>query len=82
VVDTFDLPEIRTRLVVERLRELELDDVLIVTRDREPRLEKAAGNLPRVRVLAAAGLNVFDVLARKQLLLVGAAVDAVAERLQ
>jgi large subunit ribosomal protein L4 len=82
VVEAFDLPEIRTKLVVERLRELDLDDVLIVTGERDPRLEKAARNLPRVRVLAAAGLNVFDVLARRQLLLVGNAADAVVGRLQ
>ena len=82
VAEAFDLPEIRTKLVVERLRELDLDDVLIVTGERDPRLEKAARNLPRVRVLAAAGLNVFDVLARRQLLLVGNAADAVVGRLQ
>jgi large subunit ribosomal protein L4 len=81
-VESFELKEIRTRGVVDQLRALELDDVLIVTRERDLRLEKAARNLQRVRVVAVAGLNVFDVLAREQLLLVGDAADAVAERLQ
>jgi len=58
-----------------------MEDVLIVTAERDVRLETAARNLPRVRVLAVAGLNVRDVLARKHLLLVGPAVPALTERL-
>jgi large subunit ribosomal protein L4 len=81
-IESFELKEIRTRTVVEQLRALELDDVLIVTRERDLRLEKASHNLQRVRVVSVAGLNVFDVLARKQLLLVGDAAQAVVERLQ
>ena len=82
VVKTFELPEAKTRHVAAQLEKLELDDVLIVTREREPELERAARNLPRVRVLAAAGLNVRDVMARAHVLLVGDAAEAVAERLQ
>lgn len=81
-VKAFDLEEIRTREVVEKLRKLKLDDVLIVTPERDERLEKAARNLPRVRVVPVPGLNVFDVLARETLLLVGDAADAITERLQ
>jgi len=81
VVDDFALPEMKTKRVLERLRELEMEDVLIVTAERDVRLETAARNLPRVRVLAVAGLNVRDVLARKHLLLVGPAVPALTERL-
>jgi large subunit ribosomal protein L4 len=82
VVKAFELPEPRTRHVAAELAKLEIDDVLIVTRERDPGLERAARNLPRVRVLSVAGLNVRDIIARKQLLLVGDAVDGVVERLQ
>jgi large subunit ribosomal protein L4 len=82
VVPELELEAPKTRLVKQRLDELELDDVLIVTRERDETLERAARNLPRVRVLAAAGLNVRDVLARASLLLVGDAVEAVVERLR
>ncbi len=81
VVDSFALPEIKTRLVVQRLEELGVDDVLIVTRERDPTLERSARNIPTVRVLPVDGLNVRDVLARKSLLIVGDAVDAIVERL-
>ncbi len=81
-VDSFDLPEVKTRLVVEKLTKLGAEDALIVTPERDRRLELAARNLRRVRVLAVGGLNVRDVLARKHLVLVGKAASAIAERLQ
>ena len=81
-VKSIDLPEIKTRQIVEQLHKLKLDDVLIVTRERDLRLELAARNLPHVRVLAVPGLNVFDILARQNLLLVGDAPEAIVERLQ
>ena len=82
VVPSFELAEPKTRLVAERLRELGAEDALIVTRERDALLERSARNLRTVRVLAVAGLNVRDVLLRKNLILVGDAVDAVVERLQ
>ena len=80
-VEAFDLPEIKTKLVAQRLAELGADDALIVTTERDSRLELAARNLPRVRVRAVAGVNVRDVVARKNLVLVGNAGQAIAERL-
>jgi large subunit ribosomal protein L4 len=81
VVDAFDLPELKTKRVIEQLAKLGVEDVLIVTAERDLRLETAARNLKHVRVLPVGGLNVRDVLARKHLLLVGAAVPALSERL-
>ena len=82
VVEGFELPEVKTRWVANWLEELGARDALIVTAARDERLERAARNLPRVRVLAVAGLNVRDVLARKHLVLVNDAHAAVVERLQ
>ncbi len=82
VVKSFDLEDTKTRLVVEKLRELGAEDALIVTAERDVQLEKAARNLPWVRVLPVAGLNVLDVLAREHLVLVGDAPKVIGERLQ
>ncbi len=79
---SFDLEDTKTRLVVEKLRELGAEDALIVTAERDVQLEKAARNLPWVRVLPVAGLNVLDVLAREHLVLVGDAPKVIGERLQ
>ncbi len=82
LVKSFELAEIKTRLVVQQLAKLGAEDALIVTAERDQRLELAARNLPGVRVLAVPGLNVRDVLARKNLVLVGNAPSAITERLQ
>jgi len=82
VVPSFELPEIKTKRVVARLAEIGAPDALIVTAERDRALELAARNLPGVRVLAAAGLNVRDVLQRQHLVLTEAALAAVVERLQ
>jgi large subunit ribosomal protein L4 len=81
LVESFDLPEIKTKLVVKQLDQLGASDALIVTPEHDARLERAARNLPKVRVLPVAGLNVHDVVARKHLVLVGNAPGAIAERL-
>jgi large subunit ribosomal protein L4 len=82
VMDSLALPELKTRRVVELLKSLQIEDALLVTAERDPRLERAARNLPKVRVLAVIGLNVHDVLAREHLVLSRDAVEKVAERLR
>ena len=76
------LAEPKTKLMVAKLRELGVEDVLIVTRERDHNLELAGRNLPHVRVLPVIGVNVRDGLLRKHLVLVGDAVAALTERLQ
>ena len=82
ILSGFDLAEPKTKLVAKKLAEMGAEDALIITRERDVNLERAARNLPRVNVLSVAGLNVRDVLLRKHLILVGEAVDAIVERLQ
>ncbi len=82
VVDSFELRESKTRAMVEKLRKLGVEDALVVTAERDPTLELAGRNLPRVNVLPVAGLNVRDVLARENLVLTKDAVAAIVERLQ
>jgi large subunit ribosomal protein L4 len=83
VVETMDLGEFKTKRLVEILRELGFDasGVLIVTDGEDLHLERSARNLPRVKVLRVAGLNVFDVLRYPRLLLTKAAVAAIEVRL-
>jgi large subunit ribosomal protein L4 len=83
VVDALELSEYKTRRVAQVLDKLELSDapLLIVIADKDDRVEKSARNLPQVSVLRVAGLNVYDVLRHRRLLLTKAAVAAIAERL-
>jgi len=81
IVDRIELPETKTKHFVAVLRALGIDDsVLVVIPDADERLERAGRNLPRVKVLRAAGLNVYDLLRYHHLVLTEAAMQAVAAR--
>lgn len=83
VVDRIELAEAKTRRVVEMLGALGLTgSVLIVSKDENVALERAARNLKSVKVLRSAGVNVYDVLKHQHVLLTQDAVQALAERLE
>ena len=83
VIDSIEVPEFKTRRVLEMLEGLGLagDSVLIVIAEPDLHLERSARNLPRVTVLRAGGLNVYDVLRHTRLLVTQAALAAVEARL-
>lgn len=83
VIDSFGLAEYRTREMARILDTLGLGgrSVLIVIEAADPFVEKSARNLPRVGVIRAEGLNVYDVLRHEMLLMTRAAVQAVEARL-
>jgi len=83
-VDALSLSEAKTRQVVELLGKLGLDgsaSVLIVVAGADPSLERATRNLPWASVLRAEGLNTYDVLRHKRLLVTRDALDAIHARL-
>lgn len=81
VVDSLDIPSIKTKALAETLKgKLALDRVLVV--DEENRnLELSGRNIAHVRVLRTAGLNVYDVVRHEWLLLSKRAVQAIETRL-
>jgi large subunit ribosomal protein L4 len=60
---------------------LEIDSALIVIPARDDTIERAARNLPTVKVLRAEGANVYDVLRYDRLILTQDAVQALIGRL-
>jgi large subunit ribosomal protein L4 len=84
VVDQLALPEAKTKRMVECLRGLGLEgeSVLVVLAEADAAVERAARNLPGVKVLRVAGLNVYDVLDHAHLVLTRAALDQVVTRLR
>ena len=74
VLDGFDLEEIKTKAIVDLLQVFEMDSVLVVTPERNALLEKSARNVPHTKVLCSEGINVYDVLKHRNLLLVKDAV--------
>lgn len=71
VLDELSLVEAKTKAMVGVLNTLGLEgSVLIVNRDESGKLARASNNLRRVTVLDVQGLNVYDVLAHRHIVLV------------
>ncbi len=81
VLERFELPEVKTRAFVSALKALKLKNALIVTEGPNEGLERSARNVPGVKVLPIAGLNVYDVLRYDTLVLLQPAVAAIEGRL-
>jgi large subunit ribosomal protein L4 len=83
VIEALQLEGYKTAQMVEILGALGLGDqsVLIVLDAANPTVEGSARNLPKVCVVRAEGLNVYDVLRHSKLLVTRAAVDQVVARL-
>ena len=83
VIDSLEIGEYKTKRVAEILGALGIEGggVLIVIDAEDAHIERSARNLPRVKVLRAAGLNVYDVLRYPSLVLTSAAVAAIDARL-
>ena len=82
VVDRIELPEIRTRALLDALRGLELNRALIVTDGKNENLEKSARNLRDFKVVPASGMTLFDLLRFDQVLLTRPAYEQIVSRLQ
>jgi len=82
VDDKVALAEPKTKRMVEYLRGLGIESSALVVLDREDEtVARAARNLPNVKVLLVQGLNVYDILGRKTLIMTRAALEQIATRL-
>jgi large subunit ribosomal protein L4 len=82
VLDALTLPEAKTKRMVECLQGLGLEgSILVVLGTRDEAVERASRNLPRVKILVADGLNVYDVLGHANLVLTRDAMQRLVERL-
>jgi len=84
VVDGLQLPEAKTKRMVECLHGLGLEgeSVLVVLAHPDDAVQRAARNLPGVKVLLAGGLNVYDVLGHAALVMTREALERVVARLR
>lgn len=81
VLDTFDVPGAKTAQVAALLGRLELTDALIVLEGDNETGRRSARNLPGVTVVPPEGLNVYDILNRKAIVMTKAAAVAIDARL-
>lgn len=74
VLNAIDLEKISTKACAEFLGRFANENVLVVFAGENPNLELSAKNLPHVKVLRADGVNVYDVMKYRTLLLTEGAV--------
>ena len=71
----------KTKGLKERFGKLELTNALIIDGAAiEPAFARAARNIPNIDVLPVQGINVYDILRRRTLVLTKAALDALEAR--
>ena len=81
VLDDAKLAAPKTAALKKQLAKLGLDNALIIAgAEVDVNFALAARNIPNIDVLPSAGLNVYDILRRKRLVLTKSAVDAIAAR--
>lgn len=83
VVDKIELAEPKTKLFLEPVKALGLEDkkALFVTSEKDEMLRRSSRNLYKVLVLPVDGLNVYDLLRFEKIVLLREAIPRICERL-
>lgn len=81
VIDDIKLEAIKTKAFVKVLKNLDLSDLLIVSDTEDTNLRLSSRNVPDVKVIRTEGLNVYDILKFKNLLLVESSIKNIEGRL-
>jgi large subunit ribosomal protein L4 len=81
VVDKASVKEPKTGALAKQFGKLGLDNALIIDgAEVESNFQTAARNIPNIDVLPVQGINVYDIMRRKTLVLTRAALDALEAR--
>jgi large subunit ribosomal protein L4 len=81
VLDEFQMDAIKTKNFKKVMENLNIENGLFVIPERDDTLEKSSRNIPGVKVICAAGLNVYDILHHHRLVLLKPCIDQLQERL-
>jgi large subunit ribosomal protein L4 len=81
VIDDFNLETIKTKALVKVLKTLALSDLLIVSDAEDTNLLLSSRNVSDIKVIKTEGLNVYDILKFKNLLLVESTIKNIEGRL-
>ncbi|MEW6288710.1 MAG: 50S ribosomal protein L4 [Thermodesulfobacteriota bacterium] len=81
VLDSFAMDEIKTKNFVSVMGTLNLDNALIVIPENDEKLEKSSRNAVGYKVIPTAGVNVYDVLLHKNIILLQSCIGQLEKRL-
>ena len=81
VLDKFELEEIKTKAFIKVINTLDANNALIVTEQKNENLELSSRNVPNIKVMRTEGINVYDILKYKYLVLLEPSVNEIERRL-
>jgi large subunit ribosomal protein L4 len=81
VLEGFDLADIKTKQFVEVMKKLNIENGLIVIPEKNENLEKSSRNVHGYKVIQADGLNVYDILLHRSLVLLQPCLGQLEKRL-
>ena len=81
VLDAFEMELIKTKEFMNVMNVLQLDNCIIITPETNENLNKSSRNANGFKVLSIDGLNVYDILLHKKLVLVQPVIDSLEKRL-
>lgn len=81
VMDAFSMERIKTKDFIGVMNVLDIGNGLIVTDGATENLTKSSSNVNGYKVLSSEGLNVYDILLHKKLILVQPVIESLEKRL-
>ena len=81
VLDDFLMEEIKTKKFISIMKNFDIDNALIVIPEQNDILEKSSRNVFGYKVIPTIGLNVFDVLHHKHIILLKNSIGQLEKRL-
>lgn len=81
ILDQFELDQVKTKVFSKVAGNLKMENALIVIDQENEKLELSSRNLPEFKVMRFEGLNVYDILKYRKLVLLEASVKAIEGRL-
>jgi len=81
VLDQFELEKVKTKAFIKVINTLDVNNALIVTEKKNEKLELSSRNVPDIKVMRTEGINVYDILKYKYLVLLESSVNEIEGRL-
>ena len=81
VLKEVSLEEIKTKTFASVMSDLKIDSALFVTAEKDAKIELSSRNIPGVKVLRCEGLNVYDILKYRHLVLLEPSIEQIEGRL-
>jgi large subunit ribosomal protein L4 len=81
VLDDFSMDQIKTQDFVKIMQVLDVDNGIIVTDNATENLTKSSRNVNGYKVMSSEGLNVYDLLLHKKVILLQPVIESLEKRL-